>query len=276
MTQHNQHTQQTLHNDSRSEYRPDIRHYTALDPTNILLKLYRESRRSRADIAREPCEVGEQLLYHPQPGSCVELPAPLAESRPLEEVMVERTSLRFYSEQDVELAQVGTILQVANAGDEQDWSQEIAAGVTLHLLVVAWRVQGLTPAVYRYAAASHALEYVGPAPNQQTEGIDLVLQTEFADAPVIVLITGNLAAACERHGAWGHRQMLLRAGAAGHRLWLASLGVGLVGTVFAGFLPRAAHRVAGVDGYRNAGLFAYSAGHLHPNYERLVDKKGGG
>ncbi|MBV9713427.1 MAG: nitroreductase family protein [Ktedonobacteraceae bacterium] len=259
----------------RPESRPDIRQYKSLDPGSILLKLYEESRRSKADIARTPERVAEELLHRPDPGPCIELPAPLPSSRLLEEVMEERTSLRFYSEEPVELAQVATILSVASAGDEQDWSQEIAAGVTLHLLVVAWKVRNLVPAVYRYVAGNHMLEYVGPAPNRQTEGADLVLQTEFADAPVIVLITGNLAGACERHGAWGHRQLLLRAGAAGHRLWLSSLGVGLVGTVFAGFLPRAAHRVIGVDGYRNAGLFAYAAGHLRSDYQHLVEKKGG-
>lgn len=260
---------------NRPESRPDIRHYKSLNPGDILLKLYEESRRNRADITRTPAKVAEDLLYQPGPGPRIELPAPLASSRPLEDVMAERTSLRFYAEQPIELAQVATILKVASAGDEQDWSQEIAAGVTLHLLVVAWRVQDLAPAVYRYVAGDHVLEYVGLAPNQQTEGTGLVLQTEFADAPVIVLITGNLAGACERHGAWGHRQLLLRAGSAGHRLWLSSLGVGLVGTVFAGFLPRAAHRVVGVDGYRNAGLFAYAAGHLHSDYQHLVEKKGG-
>ncbi len=260
---------------TRPKSRSDIRDYASLNPGDILLKLYEESRRNRTDITRTPPKVEEDLLYQPDPGPRFQLPAPLASSRSLEAVMAERTSLRFYSEEFVDLAQIATILSVASAGDEQDWSQEIAAGVTLNLLVVAWRVHDLAPAIYRYVAVDHTLEYVGTAPNQQTEGKELVLQTEFADAPVIVLITGNLAAACTRHGSWGHRQLLLRAGAAGHRLWLSSLGVGLVGTVFAGFLPRAAHRVVGVDGYRNAGLFAYATGHLHADYQHMADMKGG-
>ncbi len=255
---------------NRPESRPDIRTYTSLNPGNILLKLYEESRRNRADITCTPPKVEEDLLYRPDPGPRIALPAPLTSSRALEDVMMERTSLRFYAEKPVELEQIATILNVASAGDEQDWSQEIAAGVTLHLLLVAWCVKDLAPAIYRYVPGAHQLAYVASAPDQRTEGTGLVLQTEFADAPAIVLITGNLAAASARHGAWGHRQLLLRAGSAGQRLWLSSLGIGLVGTVFAGFLPRAAHRAVGVDGYRNAGLFAYATGHLHSDYQNMV------
>src|SRR4029450_9966494 len=101
----------------------------------------------------------------------------------------------------------------------------------------------------------------------------LALQAEFAGAPVLIFVTGNLAAACERYGSWGHRQLLLRAGAAGQRLWLASIGVGLAGTVFAGFLPRAANRFAGVDGYLQASLLAYSVGNLpYPATSGSTDK----
>ncbi len=258
-----------------STFRPDIREYTSRSSIGVMLNLYEASRRTRDDLERIPGEVADALLYDPsyaangEPYPRIALPEPLQQSSSLEEALLTRTSLRFFSEESVELAQLATILKTASAGDEQDWSQERAKGIALNLLVVAWRVHGLAPAVYSYIPESHELARTNTVPDQYTEGKDLVLQTEFADAPVIVLITGNLAAACMRHGAWGHRQLLLRAGAAGHRLWISSLGVGLVGTVFAGFLPRAAQRVANVDGYRNAGLFAYCTGHLHSNYMHL-------
>ena len=52
---------------------------------------------------------------------------------------------------------------------------------------------------------------------------ELVMQREFADAPALLVITGNLAAALARHGSHGHRLLLTRAGAAGHAAWLAAL-----------------------------------------------------
>jgi hypothetical protein len=89
---------------------------------------------------------------------------------------------------------------------------------------------------------------------------DLVLQKEFAAAPVLCTVTGNLAAAQARHGGYGHRQLLVRAGAAAHAAWLAALRLDLVGTVFAGLLPQVLRDRAGADGYRRAPLFAFAAG----------------
>jgi SagB-type dehydrogenase family enzyme len=131
----------------------------------------------------------------------------------------------------------------------------------LQFFVVAWRVENMAPAVYRYEADRHCLSFIRPAPDSQTQGKEMVLQTEFASAPLVVLITGNLAAATAIQGTQGYRQLLLRAGSAGQRMWLASVAMGLGGTVFAGFLPRAAHNLAGIDGYRLAGLLAYATGH---------------
>lgn len=244
----------------------DIRSYESLDPLSLMIKLYEESRRNADDIQRPPRAIAEHMRYASLASEHITLPQPMQHGRPLFEAMVERTSIRFYTDEAVGLSQVATLLRAASAGDLQEWAQDVEAGVTLHFLLVAWRVEGLVPAVYLYEHDKHALARIGPAPDQKAGGANLVLQTEFANAPLIILITGNLAAACARHGAWGHRQLLLRAGAAGQRLWLSSLGVGLVGTIFAGFLPRAAQHNAGVDGYKNASLVAYSAGHILPSY----------
>jgi hypothetical protein len=160
------------------------------------------------------------------------------------------------------------MLRVASEGDRQDWPHEEASGVGLQLMVVAWRVAELEPAIWRYEPAAHELVYVGPAPSSK-EADTLTLQVEFTAAPALVFISGSLAAACARYGSWGHRQLLLRGGAAGQCLWLGAIGVGLVGTVFAGFLPRAANRFAGVDGYLQSSLLAFAVGRL-PGFSRSV------
>ncbi|HEX6545260.1 MAG TPA: nitroreductase family protein [Bryobacteraceae bacterium] len=188
------------------------------------------------------------------------LPEPENHGIPLWDVLQNRRAVRTYTRESIGLKSLSAMLKAAIEGDATDWpSAEYAAKV--ELLVVAWRVEGLPQGIYRYLPASHSVAAIGPAPNQETSGKDLVLQTEFADAPAIVLVTGDLGAALTQHGAWGHRNLLVRAGAAGYRLWLASLATGLSGTVFAGLLPRAAQRIAGLDGYRKAGLFAYAVGY---------------
>lgn len=188
------------------------------------------------------------------------LPEDVDHGLPLWDVLQSRRAIRAYAKAAISRKILATMLKAAIEGDKADWPRsEFPAKI--ELLVVAWRVEGLPQGIYRYLPATHSLTLVGPAPDRETSGKDMVLQTEFADAPAIVLVTGELGIALKQHGAWGHRNLLVRAGAAGYRLWLASLAMGLSGTVFAGLLPRAAQRLAGLDGYRKAGLFAYAVGH---------------
>ena len=235
----------------------------SFDPTDLMLQLYRDSRRGASAFRTAPKGVPEHLQVHQMNAGHqrIALPTPIEQTKTLVQSLLERTAIRFYAPTPLSAAQLGSILKAASLGDQQDWPHEEEAGVGLQLLAVAWRVEGIEPAVYSYHPQSHELAYVGPAPDPG-QATSLALQAEFASAPVLIFVTGNLAAACERYGSWGHRQLLLRAGAAGQRLWLASIGVGLAGTVFAGFLPRAAHRFAGVDGYLQASLLAYSVGHV--------------
>jgi nitroreductase len=90
--------------------------------------------------------------------------------------------------------------------------------------------------------------------------MELFVQPEFASAPVIIWIAGNLAAACARLGALGHRLLLLRAGLAGHRLWTAALAMGLSGGITAGVVSGAAREQFGLDGYRQVSLLAFATG----------------
>jgi hypothetical protein len=234
-----------------------------LEPMELMLKLYEESRRAPAYLTHDEdgsAKSSSGLFWSPERNR-LSLPAPEVRSKPVHEAVVERTSIRHYAQRPVTQVQLATLLKTASEGDIVDWPDEAEAGMRLHFLVVAWRLEGITPAVYGYESSTHTLVQLGPSPDQRTEAVNMVLQVEFADAPVIILTVGDLARASALYGGWGHRQLLLRAGTAGQRLWLASIGLGLVGTVFAGFLQRAARRIAGVDGYRNAALFAYSTGH---------------
>jgi hypothetical protein len=117
----------------------------------------------------------------------------------------------------------------------------------------------LEAGIYRYNPLSHSLIHQGSGLSYE-EMKTLFVQPEYAAAPFVIWIAGNLAAACFAQGGHGHRQLLFRAGAAGHRLWLASLGLGLRGSSFAGLIPGAARTLLDLDGYKRASLFAFAAG----------------
>jgi nitroreductase len=155
------------------------------------------------------------------------------------------------------------MLAIAHDADKREWPQEHACGLPLTFNALMWRAEGVAPGVYRYAAQEHSLYWCAEAPSPE-ETAELFLQDEFAVAPLAIWITGNLAGACARHNSWGHRQLLLRAGAAAHRLWMAALGMGLQGCLVSGLVPGAARRLLDFDGYHRASLIAFIAGHGVP------------
>ena len=189
----------------------------------------------------------------------IALPEVLSASPPFTDILRDRHAVRSYNTQPIDQRALSTLLRAATLGDGHDWPPEKNAA-RLEYLVVAWRVENTCPGIYLYEPNVHSLAMLTSAPDQETEGSGLVLQPEFAKASAIVLVIGGLATALAQHGARGHQILLLRAGAAAHRMWLASIAAGLEGTVFAGFLPRATQRLARVDGYYRAALFAYAMG----------------
>lgn len=226
--------------------------------------LYRDSLHPAAAIKIPAITGGTNVPVGLSNAPLIHLPK-ATEDRNLYEVMQERRAVRAYSDRHIGQEQLGAMLQTAAQGDDADWpSQRYAA--RLKLLVVAWRVNGMRPGVYGYQLDSHALQLMTQPAEESLNGRGLVLQAEFAEAAALVLITGSLQDATAQHGSWGHRNLLVRAGAAGQRLWLASLATGLCGTVFAGMLPRAAKALAAIDGFRTTGLLAYATG--YPKTER--------
>jgi hypothetical protein len=238
-----------------------------LDRGLIAAQLVRDM---RLDGSTAPAPVPDALRVPAPAGERLPLPAPLADRVALEPALAGRLSVRFYDPRALGLAEAATLLHAAAGADVAGLGAgEEAAAVPLELFLAAWRVDGLATAVHHYDADAHALVTVGPLPSGE-RGEDVVLQREFADAPALLLVGGNLAAATHRHGSHGHRLLLTRAGAAAHAAWLAALALELTGSVFAGLLPTAFCELTGGDGYLRAPLFAFAAGHRRVEDPRTV------
>jgi nitroreductase len=95
----------------------------------------------------------------------------------------------------------------------------------------------------------------------EEELASLFLQDEFADAACVIWIDADLDQACDMYGPAGHRRLLLRAGAAGHRFWMAVMALGLGGCLIAGLIPGAARKLIGLNGFDRASLFAVAVGY---------------
>lgn len=221
------------------------------DSLSVLVDLMQDTRRPA------PVELlGEAPNGHQPVEDLYELPEP-APGLPIEEVLRRRLSIRYYDPSPISQACLAAVLGAADQADSDLWPGEHRAS-PLELLVAAWRVQGLETGLYRYRAP-HGLARAGSLPPAD-EARELVLQLEYSAAPALVLVVGDLRSMLRRHGSHGHRLLLVRGGAAAHSGWLAAIGAGLDGSVFAGFLPVALRELAGLDGYTRMQVFALAIG----------------
>lgn len=241
--------------------------FIGLSAEEITHMVYRDGHMNEGDLMLGEYAVPEELLRQSggQKGGIVSLPVERVGGRLLDEVLTGRHSVRTYTNDPVSLAQLSTILGYAHRWDAAEWWGGERREESLKFTVLANNVEGLEPGVYAYEPVSRELISLRGALSAE-ERLDLFGQSEFAEAPVTIWISANLVAACSRAGSFGHRRLLIRAGAAGHRLWMASIALGMAGCLVAGVIPGAARRRLGMDGYTNASLLAFAAGHgsLHP------------
>ncbi len=226
--------------------------------------LMNENRLCERDLHSGPFEIPSELQSGPEKSRLIlPLPTPDRLRSLAVGVLARRNSVRHFRNEAVSQAHIGPMLYHAYEGDLNDWPAEHAQLQPLTFLVLASRVEGFHRGVYEYVPNEHGLAFLRPAA-QTEEMADLFVQPEFGYAPVVVWIAGNLAAACARHGPFGHRQLLVRAGAAANRLWMAALAMGLKGCIVAGLAPGVARLQLNLDGYRRASLIAFAGGHGTP------------
>jgi nitroreductase len=169
-----------------------------------------------------------------------------------------RRSIRTFS--DVPVAP-RTVLDVVEAGmraDRTSWPTEQGA-LALEPVVVALRLTDLSPAVYRVDLDSYLLTPVMPLAGP-ADVATMTLQREFAGAAAIISFAVDLESAAARHGGHGYRLLLGRVGAAAYTAWLEGVARGLVGSVFAGFLPAAVRLPLFCDGGSRQQAFALALG----------------
>lgn len=248
----------TVKGDDAESFRSHRRHAAEFRgvTSQIALEMIFEESRTTALTVPPPAQVQHKDGAAPVGGPGSPLPAALRGGRLLGEIMAGRASVRQYCGYEISLEQAATMLWNAHQMDAHDWPGE----PDLALFVLASRIRGLAPSVYKYDGDKHRLIEIAALPDSGRIGT-IFVQPEFASAPAVVWIAGNLQDACSRYGSWGHRMLLLRAGAAGNRMWMSAMGMGLVGCLVAGIVPETARHVFATDGYHQASLLAYATGH---------------
>ena len=168
----------------------------------------------------------------------IALPAPrLRGGMSLEEAISKRRSRREFKGSPLTLEQVSQILWAAQGitdGEGRRAAPSAGALYALDLYVAAGRqaVEGLTEGVHHYDPEGHALERILEGDVRQTLA-RLAVQTFIAEAPVVLIITGEYERTSWKYGDRATRYVHMEAGHAAQNVYLQAEALGL-GTVVAG------------------------------------------
>ena len=159
----------------------------------------------------------------------------------------ERRSTRRFDEVAVPLPDLAYLLSLAQGNPRAP----LAPGVELR--IVAHRIDGLAPGLYRYRPDSHRLLEVRKGDLRGALQRVCLGQTKASSAAAGVAMVADLSRV-SRGGDRLYRDQLLESGAIGQRLYLGAEALGLSARNLAAFFDDALNQMLGLDGRQKAVL----------------------
>lgn len=186
----------------------------------------------------------------PAQPSRVELPkAPAAGGMPLDAALAARRSVRRFSEQPLALAQLSQLCWAAQGVTDakgRRTSPSARATYPLELFVLASRVEGLAPGLYRYLPEGHRLERLNATDLRDRLVDEAVRQRWIKDVPAVFLLAWQ-GQRPSRDPKRAERWALVEVGLAAENLLLEAVSLGLGSTFVGGFEPAKAREVLGLE-----------------------------
>lgn len=172
----------------------------------------------------------------------IKLPAPSVQGeRSLEATIAERRSVREYGRRALTLEELGQVLWAAQGiTSESGLRSAPSAGALypLEVFAVIGRVQGINSGVYRYAPQQHALAASGDGDRRKALARAAFGQMWLADAPAVIVLTGEPARTARKYGSRAERYVAMEAGHAGQNILLQANALGLGAVVVGAFSDR--------------------------------------
>lgn len=169
-------------------------------------------------------------------GRIIELPASQTEgTRSLEAALSERRSVREYTDEPLTLAEISQLLWAAQGVTHASGRTAPSAGALfpLEVYVVAVRVDGLAPGLYKYRIGDHKLLEL-PREGAHADLTAAALSQECVrDAAAILAIAAVVARTATKYGGRAERYVDMEVGAAAQNVSLQAAALGL-GAVFVG------------------------------------------
>ncbi|MGC8895068.1 MAG: SagB/ThcOx family dehydrogenase, partial [candidate division WOR-3 bacterium] len=169
----------------------------------------------------------------------ISLPDPPRLNMPVSEAIRARRSIRSYRRDPITLKELSALLFYSGGvtGDKQGTPLRAApsAGARhpTEILVVAYRVEGLEPGIYRYDWLDHMLWTQAKGNLDKDLGIACLEQEFVGDCACVIVFTSKIQRTLDKYGQRGFRYAVMDAAAAAENLSLAAVALGY-GTVWVG------------------------------------------
>jgi SagB-type dehydrogenase family enzyme len=154
------------------------------------------------------------------------------------EAIQQRRTIRRFAQKPLSQEQVGQLLWAAyGITDARGLRSAPSAGalypLDVYLVVGERQVRDLAAGVYHYRPESHALAARGRGDRRPAVARSCLHQQWLAEAPILLIITGEYRRCQVKYGQRGVRYTLLEAGHVGQNIFLQAeslgLGAGIVG-----------------------------------------------
>ena len=174
----------------------------------------------------------------------IKLPPPAKQGAvSVEEALQNRRSNRRFATRSLDLAQVSQLLWAADGinhpqGKKTAPAAKAAYAIDLYLVAGERGVTNLTPGIYRYLAPEQALEPVAKGEFRKAVAQACNSQAWIAEAPAIVVITGDYARGAVKNGDKAQMYTHMESGFVAQNLFLQTGALGLGAGIAGGFNPQ--------------------------------------
>ena len=213
------------------------------------LKIVEESENAFAGVRRLTKRAWERLSVEAK-----------REELSLEQVYLQRRSLRSFSNQPIQKENLECLLGILLQADLRRCKVHQTQSLELQVIVIAQRCEGMEPGVYEMTKG--CLLLIGPLISKDQIS-RIVLQEELRLAPVLVWFFANGERACGLAGSSGYREILVRGGAVAHDLATASAALGIGSVLVGGMRSAHAPSFMGLNMRTKLGLLGVALG--YPN-----------
>jgi SagB-type dehydrogenase family enzyme len=180
----------------------------------------------------------------------IRLPEPRAPgATSVEEALRRRRSLREFRPTPLTLAEAAQLLWAAQgrtAEDGRRTAPSAGALYPLEVFLVAGRVEGLAPGVYRYRPDGHILEPVIEGDRRRALSEAALGQGWVGGAPAALVVAAVEERTARKYGRRAERYVHIEVGAAAQNVALQAVALGLGTVVVGAFDDAAVARVAGL------------------------------